>query len=144
MTDDKPSNGGTNLTKKQQAFVDEYLIDLNGAQAAIRAGYSENTAKVIANENLTKPYIKQAIEKALEERKSRVLLTQDQVLKDIALIKQAAMLDKIDSNGNKEMVNFNAALKACELEGKHLAMFTDKVDATVTAKELPASVDEFV
>ena len=61
MTDDKPSNDGTNLTKKQQAFVDEYLIDLNGAQAAIRAGYSENTAKVIANENLTKPYIKQAI-----------------------------------------------------------------------------------
>jgi len=144
MTDSiEPSKQG-GLTKKQQAFVDEYLIDLNGTQAAIRAGYSKNTAAVIATENLIKPNIKLAIEKALEERKSRVLLTQDQVLKDIALIKQAAMSEKIDSNGNREMVNFNAALKACELEGKHLAMFTDKVDATVTAKELPASVDEFV
>lgn len=144
MTDStEPSKQG-GLTVKQKAFVDEYLIDLNGTQAAIRAGYSENSANEIAAQNLAKLSIKQAIEKALEERKSRVILTQDQVLKDIALIKQAAMADKVDANGNKEMVNFNAALKACELEGKHLAMFTDKVDATVTAKELPASVDEFV
>lgn len=143
MTETKePSKGG--LTKKQQAFVDEYLIDLNGTQAAIRAGYSENTAAVIATENLIKPNIKEAIEKALEERKARVQLTQDKVLADIALIKQAAMADKFDANGNKEMINFTAALKACELEGRHLAMFTEKVDATVTAKELPASVDEFV
>ena len=42
------------------------------------------------------------------------------------------------------MVNYTAALKACELQGKHLAMFTENLNATVTNKELPASVDEFV
>ena len=50
------------LTKKQQAFVIEYVKDFNGTQAAIRAGYSENTAAVIASENLTKPNITEAIE----------------------------------------------------------------------------------
>ncbi len=46
------------LTKKQRAFVDEYLIDLNAASAAIRAGYSTEAAKEIGYENLTKPHFK--------------------------------------------------------------------------------------
>jgi phage terminase small subunit len=50
------------LTPKQLQFCKEYLIDLNGAQAAIRAGYSEKTAKEIASENLTKPNIVEYIQ----------------------------------------------------------------------------------
>jgi phage terminase small subunit len=52
------------LTPKQEAFVREYLVDLNGAAAARRAGYSENSAKQIASENLTKPDLMKAIEEA--------------------------------------------------------------------------------
>lgn len=132
------------LNDRQKLFVDEYLIDLNATQAAIRAGYSEKTAKSIGQENLTKPDIALAIQERIIEREARTKITQDKVLQDIELIKQDAMKQKIDSNGNEEMLNHNAALKACELQGKHLAMWTDKIDSTVTNKELPASVDEFV
>jgi len=53
-----------NLTPKQQRFVEEYLIDLNATQAAIRAGYSEKTAYSVGHENLKKPEIQKAIEEA--------------------------------------------------------------------------------
>ena len=56
------------LTDKQKAFVAEYLVDLNGTQAAIRAGYSRDSARQIASENLSKPDIAEAIDKALAER----------------------------------------------------------------------------
>ena len=55
------------LSQKQQLFIEEYLIDLNGTQAAIRAGYNPNTARQIAAENLTKPYIRKAIDKAIAD-----------------------------------------------------------------------------
>lgn len=58
------------MTNKQEMFIKEYLVDLNATQAAIRAGYSEKTAKDIACENLAKPYIKEAIEKAIKDRRS--------------------------------------------------------------------------
>lgn len=69
------------LTPKQQRFVDEYLIDLNATQAAIRAGYSEKTAGAIGNENLTKPEISEAIAAAQKARSERVQVDQDWVLR---------------------------------------------------------------
>lgn len=60
--------GDKTLTPKQEAFVREYLIDLNATQAAIRAGYSEKTAHVIGHENLSKPEIAAAIAEAKTER----------------------------------------------------------------------------
>lgn len=132
------------LNPKQQRFVDEYLIDLNATQAAIRAGYSEKTARQIGEQNLSKLDIAKAVQERMAERKARVEITQDKVLQDIELIKQDAMRKKLTNAGDEEMANHNAALKACELQGKHLAMWTEKIDATVTNKELPASVDEFV
>lgn len=74
------------LTAKQQRFVDEYLIDLNATQAAIRAGYSEKTARSISNENLTKPDIQAAIAKGMQARSGRVEITQDMVLRELAKI----------------------------------------------------------
>lgn len=74
------------LTAKQQRFVDEYLIDLNATQAAIRAGYSPKTARSISNENLTKPDIQAAIEKGMQARSGRVEITQDMVLRELAKI----------------------------------------------------------
>lgn len=74
------------LTSKQQRFVDEYLVDLNATQAAIRAGYSEKTARSISNENLTKPDIQAAIHQGMEARSGRVSITQDMVLRELAKI----------------------------------------------------------
>ena len=58
------------LTDKQAAFVDEYLVDMNATAAARRAGYSEKTARQMGSENKQKPYIAKAIEKAMRERRS--------------------------------------------------------------------------
>lgn len=69
------------LTEKQKRFGDEYLIDLNGTQAAIRAGYSVKTAKAIAAENLTKPAVVAYIQAAMDARAERTQITQDQVLR---------------------------------------------------------------
>lgn len=74
------------LTDKQQAFVREYLIDLNATQAAIRAGYSADTARSIGFENLTKPDIQEAIAEAQAARAERTQITQDMVLKEYARI----------------------------------------------------------
>lgn len=74
------------LTPKQEMFVKEYLIDLNGNQAAIRAGYSEKTARITACDLLTNPNIQEALQKAMEERSKRTEITADKVLKEMAHI----------------------------------------------------------
>ena len=74
------------LTAKQQRFVDEYLIDLNATQAAIRAGYSKKTARQIADQNLSKLDIKAALEKRMQSRSARTEITQDMVLRELAKI----------------------------------------------------------
>jgi phage terminase small subunit len=74
------------LTPKQERFVEEYLIDLNATQAAIRAGYSQRTAASIGEENLRKPDISAAIQAAKAERSERTHITQDRVLQELARI----------------------------------------------------------
>lgn len=74
------------LTPKQERFVEEYLIDLNATQAAIRAGYSVRTARSIGEENLTKPDISSAIQAAKAARTERTHITQDRVLQELARI----------------------------------------------------------
>lgn len=108
------------LTSKQALFCKEYLIDLNATQAAIRAGYSKNTARVIGGENLLKPAIALFIQEAMAERSESTGITADYVL-----------------NGIKELTDTlrqgedpKSAYKGFELLGKHLALFSDKVDHT--------------
>lgn len=74
------------LTAKQRQFVREYLIDLNATQAAIRAGYSQDTASAIGAENLRKPNLKAAIDAAMKIRGERTEITADRVLKELAKI----------------------------------------------------------
>jgi phage terminase small subunit len=76
----------TDLTPKQAAFVREYLIDLNATQAAIRAGYSAKTAGSIGDENLRKPEIAAAVQRAMAERSKRTEISADQVLRELAKI----------------------------------------------------------
>lgn len=119
------------LTPKQSRFVAEYLVDLNATQAAIRAGYSAKTAKDIGCQNLAKLDIIKAIEECRAKLMQRVELTQEQVLRDLEAVKADAMQAIFDKDGNRIMADRSAALKALELQGRHLAMFTDKqkVDA---------------
>ena len=118
------------LTAKQAAFVKEYLIDLNATQAAIRAGYSAKTAEKIGSENIRKPDVARAIQLAMDKRSLKVELTAADVLRDINAVKADAMRKTYDKEGNEVMANHTAALKALELQGKHLKMFTDKIETT--------------
>lgn len=93
------------LTDKQQRFVDEYLIDLNATQAAIRAGYSEKTAKEIGSENLTKPNIAKAIEKAQNKRTEQTQIDAAYVLKRLVEIDQMDVLDIMDDQMKIRPVN---------------------------------------
>lgn len=77
------------LNPKQQRFVDEYLVDLNATQAAIRAGYSVDSARQMASENLSKPYIQAAISEARKAQQERTGITADKVLAEIASIAMA-------------------------------------------------------
>lgn len=81
------------LTQKQRLFVDEYLIDLNATQAAIRAGYSKRTAGQIGDENLKKPQIAQAIKEAMDSRSKRVQINADYVLNRLVEIDRLDVLD---------------------------------------------------
>ena len=69
------------LTDKQKMFIDEYLVDLNATQAAIRAGYSKKTARQIGQSNLSKVDIKSAIDERLREKEERLIMKQDEILK---------------------------------------------------------------
>lgn len=88
------------LTDKQQRFVDEYLIDLNATQAAIRAGYSEKTAAAIGAENLIKPNIQNAIQEAQAKRQEQTQIDAAYVLRRLVEIDQMDVLDIMDDNGN--------------------------------------------
>lgn len=92
------------LTDKQQLFIDEYLTDFNATQAAIRAGYSEKTARRIGSENLSKPDIQTAIRSRLAGHMSKLEITQERILTEMA---RMAFYDpaeliglKMDDQGN--------------------------------------------
>lgn len=109
-----------NLTPKQQRFVEEYLIDLNATQAAIRAGYSEKTAAVIGAENLIKPNIAKAIQEAQEKLSNKAQVTIEMVVQ--GLLNEAKDL----SEGSTQ----SARVSAWAHLGKHLGMFKDKIEHT--------------
>lgn len=144
------------MTKKQKRFVEEYLIDLNATQAAIRAGYSPDTAGSIGAENLKKPEIKNRIDKAMAERSKRTGINQDRVLQELARIGFAKITDVVDPDTAKIRPDASEDDLACiqsikikpnefgtEREvklydkkaalvdlGKHLGLFKDKLELT--------------
>jgi phage terminase small subunit len=87
------------LKGKQQLFVDEYLKDLNATQAAIRAGYSENSAAEAGYENLIKPHIAKAIIEAKQARSERTQIDADWLLKRLAEEATADIADLYDAGG---------------------------------------------
>lgn len=106
------------LTDKQEMFCLEYLKDLNGTQAAIRAGYSEDSARQIATENLSKPSIENRLQQLLKERTKAVNIEIDDILQDIIDTRKVAA----------EQDKHSDRLKANELLGKYKKMWVDKVE----------------
>lgn len=87
------------LTPKQQRFVEEYMIDMNGTQAAIRAGYSKKTANEIAAENLAKPSIIAAIDAQKIKRSEKTQINAEWVLSRLAAEAEADVADLYDDSG---------------------------------------------
>lgn len=152
------------LTDKQQRFVDEYLIDLNATQAAIRAGYSVRTANEQGAQNLAKLSIQDAISRKMAARSRRTGVNAERVVLELAKVAFAKMTDIVDSNGKikedaspddlaciesikykesdneyggsvEREVKIASKLKALELLGKHLGMWSDKFNVTVEKSE---------
>jgi phage terminase small subunit len=100
---------GLELSPKQARFIDEYLVDLNATQAAIRAGYSARTARSIGQENLTKPDIAAAIEAAQRSQSARTGITADMVIAELAKIGFANMADYMKATpGGDPYLDFSA------------------------------------
>lgn len=126
------------LTAKQKRFVQEYLIDLNATQAAIRAGYSRKTAGVIGDENLKKPYIREAIEEKLKQIDEEKTADAKEIREFWTRVMRGEEKDTVlryDNEGHQVETEINVSMKdrirASELMGKSFAMFTDKVDSNV-------------
>ena len=126
------------LTAKQKRFCDEYLIDLNATQAAIRAGYSKKTAYAIGNENLNKPDLKNYIEERMAEKEKHLIADQDEVLKYLTSVlrgeseSEEIVVENIGARTMKKAPSEKDKLKAAELLGKRYSLFKENVKLDVT------------
>lgn len=145
------------LNNRQQAFVDEYLVDFNATQAAIRAGYNEQTAGAQASRLLKNVKVAKAIEERTNQKQSKLIADQTEILEMLTSIARGneqpfnSTVKKI-INGEVEKKSTEGAstppteerLKALELLGKANAMFTDKqqVESVETVQFIDDVEDE--
>ena len=134
------------LTAKQEMFCKEYLIDLNATQAAIRAEYSEKTAQQVGSENLSKPVIAEYIQELFDARANKVDVSAEWVLTSLKSVANRCMQEEqvMTKDGPTGEYKFDSsgANKSLELIGKHLKLFTEKleVDTTVQIKEIQRKI----
>lgn len=155
------------MTEKETLFCKEYLIDFNAKNAAIRAGYSKNSARVIGCQNLTKLNILAEINKEIDKRNERIAVKQDRIIYELAKIAFSDLSNFIDINGDtitiRDLTDIDTSvlseasetvtkdggtikikladkMKALELLGKHLAMFTDKLEHSGSIDIPPAQI----
>lgn len=125
------------MTEKQKAFCDYYIETGNATEAAIKAGYSKKTAKVIGSENLTKPYLKQYIDERLAKIEDARIAKGEEVLQ---------YLTKVMRGEEKDQFGLDASLqdrtKAAELLGKRYRLFVDKIEADVNQTVVFTGEDE--
>lgn len=130
------------MTAKQKRFCDEYLVDCNATQAAIRAGYSEKTAYAVGSENLRKPEIKDYIDERLKQMQDRTIADAAEVMKYLTSVMRGESKSEIvivegsgDGCSEARHIQKNPdekeRLKAAELIGKRFGIFTDKVQTEV-------------
>ena len=162
------------LTPKQKLFVDEYLIDLNATQAAIRAGYRPDNAEQMGYQLLQKTSVSDAISKAMAERSRRTGINQDRILMELAKIAlvnpanvvdfdEATILDSAlpedlaavasvkvkrfptkEGEGIEREIKFYDKTKALNLAGRHLGMFKDKLEISGTLETERTKLDDLI
>lgn len=122
------------MNARQKRFCDEYLIDCNAKQAAIRAGYSPKTAYSIGNENLNKPDLRAYIDEQLEKIHSAKIADAEEVMKYLTSVMRGEHTEqvlKLIGEGVQTVTDIDVSakerLKAAELIGKRYGLFTDKV-----------------
>ena len=154
--------GERGLTKKQQRFAQEYLVDLNATQAAIRAGYSAKSARVKGCDLLKDPRIKEIIDKRLEELAERTRMTQEQVFQELVKVAKADMTtfatwgpegvqfkdsaelrpedtaavaevsQTVTEHGGTRRIRLHDKLKALEMLSRYFGMFNDATKEDLT------------
>lgn len=112
------------LTFKQDKFVNEFMKDTNATQAALRAGYSKDSSRQIGSENLSKPYIKEAIGARMSKQADKLGIDAEFVLN---------RLKYWSEKDNQELAS--ASIKSTELLGKHLKMFGEQIEVSVKSHE---------
>lgn len=121
------------LTEQQKRFVEEYLIDMNGARAARAAGYSESAARETASRLLKKPEVAQAVREAREKLSERTEITQDWVLQRWAAIADVDKRAFFDDAGR---------LRPVSEWTREMALAVDGLDVTETEGEIVAKVSK--
>lgn len=127
------------MTDKQKRFANEYLIDCNATQAAIRAGYSKKTARAIGNKLLTKADIKSYINEQIEKMLGENIATAEEVMRYLTSVLRGESKSQIvvvegigdgrsDARRMNKLPDEKERLKAAELLGKRFGMFNDKVN----------------
>ena len=156
------------LTDRQRKFVNEYLVDLNATQAAIRAGFAEKTANRAASRLLSNVVIQSEIQKRMKDREKRTEITQDRVLRELAAIgfyditdflsvRDGNLCVKDTSEISKSKIPaisrikatqfgldiiFNDKVRALEKIGEHLGMWKDNSVNTDALERLDAILSE--
>ena len=129
----------TKLTEKQKRFADYYIETGNGTEAAVKAGYSKKTARVIGQENLLKPAIKNYIDEKLEEMSSQRIASANEVMELLTsaargeLEEEVVVVENIgdycsEAKVIKKQIGAKDRIKAAELLGKRYRLWTDKVE----------------
>lgn len=142
-----------NLTAKQKRFCDEYLIDLNATQAAIRAGYSERTANEQGARLLAKVSAQQYIQERMNEKDKSLIADQDEVLKYLTSVLRGEsqgteiVVEGIGEGCSvartvKKEPSEKDRLKAAELLGKRYGLYTEKIEADVQQVVIVDDLDE--
>jgi len=146
---------GMRVTALQRRFIDEYMVDLNGAQAAVRAGYAAGSARYSAARNLARKDIKAEVAARIADRATRVKVTADQVIKELARLAfvdpsrimsysrgrirlsetdslseddRRCVEELSESVGGGVKVRLASKVKALELLGRHLGLFVDRME----------------
>ena len=144
------------LTPRQRRFIEEYMVDLNGTQAAIRAGYAPGGARQYASRLLAQGPVQAALAQAMSERQKRTELTADEVIGDLRELRDICMgrkpvkimtIVKNAREGTAEPVEVEgmmfepaAANRALEMLGRHMRLFADRVDMTSGGQALQSGV----
>lgn len=159
------------LRDKQERFVQEYLVDLNQTQAAIRAGFSPKSAREQGSVLMSNPNVRARVQELMAERSRRTGVNQDRVVRELARIAFVNALDVVDpdkgelkpgvsdedaaaisalrvkriptdvGDGVEREIRFWDKNKALELLGKHLGMFTDRMAIEVTGVKIVDDID---